>query len=178
VSFGGCSAASFQTAGSLEHDAAAPAGRSAAEGSVLAFDFGTRRIGVAVGDTRLGIAHPLATIAAEDNRRRFEAIAALVEEWQPVRLVLGCPADPNGAGHALLPALLRFERRLAARFGLPVERVDETLSSWDASRRMSASGTPARAQKQGLDAMAACVILESWFERRHGRGPQDTEAPA
>jgi putative Holliday junction resolvase len=133
---------------------------------VLAFDFGARRIGVAVGDTQLAIAHPLATIDASDNRRRFEAIAALVAEWQPVRFVLGCPGLAEAAEHVLAPALARFERRLAVRFGLPVERVDETLSSWDASRRMSAGGLPARAQKQRIDAMAACVILEAWFEQR------------
>src|SRR5690606_33570424 len=126
------------------------------EGPVLAFDFGAKRIGVAVGDTRLRIAHPLATIAAEDNRRRFEVIARPVEEWQPVRFLLGCPASSSLEPHELLPALQRFERRLGARFGAPVERVDETLSSWDASRRLSAAGRPARGQKPHLDAMAAC----------------------
>jgi putative holliday junction resolvase len=176
VSRGGCStAAASSTAGSFEEDAAATSLHCGADGSVLAFDFGMRRIGVAVGDTRLRIAHPLATIAAEDNRSRFEAIAALVAEWQPVRLVLGCPASAGGAMHALMPALLRFERRLAARFGLPIERVDETLSSWDASRRMSTVGTAARFQKQRLDAMAACVILEAWFERGNAPRPQATE---
>ena len=133
---------------------------------MLAFDFGVRRIGVAVGDTRLAIAHPLATIDANDNRRRLEAIAGLVAEWQPVCLVLGCPGNADGTPHALLPALERFERRLCARFGLPVDRIDETLSSWDASRRLSARGVPARAQKQRIDAMAACVILETWFAHR------------
>jgi putative holliday junction resolvase len=142
-------------------------------GSVLAFDFGAKRIGVAVGDTRLCIAHPLATIAVEDNRRRFEAIARLVDEWQPVRFVLGYPASSSLEPHPLLPALQRFERRLGARFGVPVERVDESLSSWDASRRLSAAGRPAREQKPHLDAMAACVILESWFEG--SRLPAPTE---
>jgi putative holliday junction resolvase len=135
------------------------------EGAVLAFDFGTSRIGVAVGDTRLRIAHPLVTIAVEDNRRRFEAIERLVDEWQPVCFVLGYPPSRGTEPHSLAPALQRFERRLVARFGVPVERVDETLSSWDASRRLSAAGRPARGQKPQLDAMAACVILESWFER-------------
>lgn len=142
---------------------------------MLAFDFGLRRIGVAVGDAAIGIAHPLETIAAEDNRRRFEAIAELVSEWRPVRFVVGHPVSTDGAPHPLAAAIARFERRLGARFGLPVERVDEALSSWDASRRMSAAGTPARAQKGRLDAMAACVILETWFQQRRtppadGRG--------
>jgi putative holliday junction resolvase len=164
VSPGGSSAASYQTAGSFDHDAAAALQSAGSEGSVLAFDFGLRRIGVAVGDTQIGIAHPLQTIHGEDNRRRFAAIALLVAEWRPARFVLGYPQ--GGGEPALIAALERFERRLAARFGLPVERVDETLSSWDASRRMSSAGRPARAQKERLDAMAACVILQSWFERR------------
>jgi putative holliday junction resolvase len=181
VSLAGCGAAEVQTAGfSFDSDAAvenrakqhrASENRAMADkrdeihGSVIAFDFGAKRIGVAVGDTRLRIAHPLATIAVEDNRRRFEAIARLVDEWQPVRFVLGCPASSSLEPHPLLPALQRFERRLGARFGVPVERVDETLSSWDASRRLSAAGRPARGQKPHLDAVAACVILESWFDR-------------
>jgi putative holliday junction resolvase len=163
VSLGGSSAAVSQTAGSLEHDAAAPADAAATTGTVLALDFGLRRIGVAIGDTQLRIAHPLQTIRAEDNRRRFAAIALLVAEWRPTRFVLGYPE--SGSDAALVTALERFERRLVARFGLPVERVDETLSSWEASRQLSAAGRPARAQKEHLDAMAACVILQSWFER-------------
>jgi putative holliday junction resolvase len=172
VSPGGSSAASSPTAGSFDHDAAAALEPTGSEGSVLAFDFGLRRIGVAVGDTQVRIAHPLQTIQAEDNRRRFAAIALLVTEWRPVRFVLGYPE--GGGDAALVTALERFERRLAERFGLPVERVDEALSSWDASRRMSSAGRPARAQKERIDAMAACVILQSWFERRTQR-PADGE---
>jgi putative Holliday junction resolvase len=166
VSPAGCSAADSDTTGFLHLDAAFPVKRDDPEGTVLAFDFGSKRIGVAAGDTQLRIAHPLETIVAEDNRRRFEAIARLVEEWRPVRFVLGDPTGGRAEPHPLTPALQRFERRLVARFGLPVERVDESLSSWDASRRLSAAGRPARRQAPHLDAMAACVILESWFERR------------
>ena len=166
---GGSMAAFLQSAGSFEHDAAAAARAAEPDETVLAFDFGMRRIGVAVGNSRLRIAHPLTTITAEDNRRRFDAIAALVGEWQPARFVVGRPASRPGESHALVPALERFERRLAARFGIPVELVDESLSSWDASRRLTAGGTPARQQRGRLDAMAACVILESWFEQRASR---------
>lgn len=143
---------------------ARPASLKTAE-TVLAFDFGSKRIGVAVGESTLGIAHPLEVIAVEDNRRRFERIAALIEEWRPARLVVGFPAGAGEGARPLADAIARFERRLRARFGLPVERVDEALSSWDASRRLSASGVSARAQKTRLDAFAACVILQTWFER-------------
>jgi putative holliday junction resolvase len=140
--------------------------RAEARGTVLAFDFGMKRIGVATGDTTLAIAHPLDTIEFEDNRRRFEAIAALIEEWHPVSLVVGCPRTDYVAEHPLAAPVQRFCRRLEARFGLPVDVVDEHLSSWSASRRLSQTGVPARDQKRRIDAMAACVILDSWFEAR------------
>lgn len=172
----GCRVASFQSAGLLQHDSSPPPQPGHAEGTVLAFDFGLKRIGVATGDTALGIAHPLTTIEAEDNRRRFERIAALVDEWRPVRLVIGCPA--RSQDHPLMPALRRFERRLAACFGLPVDRVDETLSSWDASRRLSRSGVAARGQKPHLDAMSACVILETWFVANRAADAREPEGRA
>jgi putative holliday junction resolvase len=132
-------------------------------GTVLAFDFGTRRIGVAVGTLELSMAHPLAPIQYDDNQRRFAAITALVEEWRPERFVVGCPGVSDDTPHPLAPAIRRFARRLHARFALPVELVEEALSSWAASRRLSEAGIPAREQKQRIDSMAACVILESWF---------------
>ncbi|MCC6533962.1 MAG: Holliday junction resolvase RuvX [Burkholderiales bacterium] len=130
-------------------------------GSVLAFDFGARRIGVAIGDTELRIAHPLEVIAYEDNRRRFDAIAALIAEWRPGALLVGRPGDDPA--HPLAAAIARFARRLHASFGLPVHLVDESLSSWVAGRRLSEAGIAARDQGTRLDAMAACVILETWF---------------
>jgi putative Holliday junction resolvase len=98
----------------------------------------------------------------------FDRIAALVEEWRPARFVVGFPAAAEE--HALTAPIARFARRLQARFGLPIERVDETLSSWDASRRLSTSGTPALKQKERLDAAAACIILETWFQQREAAG--------
>lgn len=131
---------------------------------MIAFDFGAKRIGVAVGNSAVGIAHPLETIAAEDNRRRFERIAALIAEWRPTRLLVGFPEGGRDSTHPLMPALLRFERRLRAHFGLPLDRVDETLSSWDASRQLTARGVPARAQKGRLDAEAARLLLQDWLD--------------
>lgn len=138
-------------------------GSEVRSGTVLAFDFGTRRIGVAMGALELAMAHPLAPIQYEDNQRRFAAIAALVKDWQPVRFIVGCPGVSDDTPHPLAPAIQRFARRLRARFALPVDLVEEALSSWAASRRLSEAGIPAREQKQRIDSMAACVILESWF---------------
>jgi putative Holliday junction resolvase len=138
--------------------------RPAAAGSVLAFDFGTRRIGVAVGDTAIRIAHPLQQIAFEDNRRRLEAVSRLVEEWRPTRLVVGVPGAGPGSD-PVARAARRFAQRLSARFDRPVDLIDEELSSWEASRKLTAAGVPARAQKPLLDSQAACEILERWFRR-------------
>jgi putative Holliday junction resolvase len=138
----------------------------AESGPVFAFDFGAKRIGVAVGDCAIGIAHPLQQIAFEDNRRRFAAIAKLVDEWRPVRFVVGIPGSDTAADHAMATQARRFARRLQSRFALPVDLVDEHLTSWEASRALSRTGTRAREQKPHLDQLAACLILESWFEAK------------
>jgi len=135
-------------------------------GTVLAFDFGLQRIGVAVGELGHGIAHPLDAIAFADNARRLEAVAALVREWQPVRLVVGMPERSGADPHPLQAPIERFTRRLRARFGIEVETIDEGLSSWAASRSLSQAGVRARDQKRMLDSMAACAILTTWFEEK------------
>jgi putative Holliday junction resolvase len=140
--------------------------QQAQSGTVLAFDFGTKRVGVAVGDLAHGIAHPLSTIAFEDNRRRLDAIATLIAEWQPVRLIVGAPGGTGKGDHPLCAHIGRFVRRLSARFDIKVDVIDETLTSWAASRRLSQVGRRAESQKHVVDAMAACVILETWFEDR------------
>ena len=133
-------------------------------GTVVAFDFGAKRIGVAVGDRTRCIAHPLQTIDFEDNARRMDAIAALIAEWQPACLVVGIPTSNGPQPHPLAARIRRFARRLQSPFGLPVDLVDEHLSSWSASRTLSQAGLRADKQKPRIDAMAACVILETWFE--------------
>ena len=120
--------------------------------SFLAFDFGTRRIGVATGNSLTRTATPLATLAGEGTAR-FEAIAALVAEWQPAALVIGVPFHPDGAAHANTARARRFGRELKARFGLPVHEVDERYSTTEAL----ASGA------RDADAGAACVILEQFL---------------
>lgn len=142
---------------------------ASASQTVLAFDFGLKRIGVAVGDAAMALAHPVGLIAFEDNRRRFDAIAALVEQWQPRCFVVGCPHGGDGGEHPLAAAIRRFARRLESRFGRPVILVDEHLSSWAAAHTLREAGVPARKHKPLLDAMAACAILETWFETRAGR---------
>ena len=120
--------------------------------SFLAFDFGTRRVGVASGNTAFGQATPLKTIAAEGDAR-FEAIARLVAEWQPDALVVGVPFHPDGAPHDNTRRAQRFARQLAGRYGLPVHEVDERYTTTEAHSMGAADA----------DAAAAALILEQYL---------------
>lgn len=141
-----------------------PATRHPSTGTVLAFDFGTRRIGAAVGDFETRLAHPLATISGADNRARFAAIERLLAEWRPVLLVVGVPARTDGGDHPVGTLARRFAQRLRGRFGLEVALVDEHLTSDDAERALRAAGARGARLKAGLDAVAAQRILETFFE--------------
>jgi len=134
-------------------------------GTVLAFDFGEKRIGVAVGEQELRLAHPLATIHAEDNTRRFAAIRALVEEWRPVALVVGLPLHMDDTAHAMTARASRFARQLEGRYNLPVALVDERMTSREASELLHDAGVAAKRQKPVRDQVAAQRILQSWFEQ-------------
>lgn len=138
-------------------------------GSVLAFDFGVRRIGIAVGDSETLHAQPLTTLDIPDTVRRFAAIAALIEEWRPVRLVVGLPMSVEGAEHDLSRRCRRFAAQLHGRFGLPVELVDERFTSTDADTALRDAGLDWKARKSRLDAAAAEIILQSHFDAHRGR---------
>lgn len=134
-------------------------------GTLLAFDFGVKRIGVAVGELELAQAHPLTTIRGERNDRRFAEIAALIDEWRPVRLVVGLPVSLDGAPHAMSARCVRFANQLRGRFGLAVDHAEERLSSREAEERLRESGYNARGAKERLDTLAAQIILQSYFRR-------------
>jgi len=116
---------------------------------VLGFDFGARRIGVAVGNSLTQTARPLALID-DDGESRWRRIAALIAEWQPAQLVVGVPRHPDGAAHGLTARCERFARQLAGRHRLPVAQVDERYSSV--------------AVEGGRDDEAAAVILQQWLD--------------
>ncbi len=132
---------------------------------VLAFDFGTQRIGVAVGATMLRNARPLTTIAVAANAPRFEAIGRLIAEWAPARLVVGLPRNLDGSEHEMTARCRRFAQQLNGRFKLPVAFADERLSSVQAEARLRASGRDLRRDKAAIDAEAAAVILQSYFDQ-------------
>ena len=134
-------------------------------GTVLAFDFGEKRIGVAVGERELAQAPPLTTIRSEANAARFAVIAALIAEWQPVSLVVGLPLALDGTPHAMTARCTRFANQLRGRFGLPVDYAEERLSSVEAEERLRESGHDARSAREHVDALAAQLILQGYFER-------------
>lgn len=130
---------------------------------MLAFDFGTRRIGVAVGDFETGIAHPLESIAASENRARFAAIERMVAEWRPARFVVGVPSRTDGSEHPVGRLARRFAQRLASRFRIPADVIDEHLTSFEAEHDLRAAGARGARLKAQLDPVAAQRILESYF---------------
>ena len=132
--------------------------------TVLAFDFGTRRIGVAVGNTLLRIAQPLTTIADERSAERFAAIAALIDAWKPDHLVVGLPVHADGTEHDMTARARRFARQLEGRFALPVAQVDERWTSEAADDLLAAQGRHGRAARAERDQVAAQIILQGWFD--------------
>ena len=139
--------------------------RSLRSGTILAFDFGERRIGVAVGELQLGVAHPLETIDAEANAVRFARIEALVDEWQPVLLLVGLPLSLDGGEHGLTALARRFAQRLQGRYGIETRLVDERLTSVEAERQARDLGLNVRKARSTIDKLAAKLILESYFSQ-------------
>jgi putative Holliday junction resolvase len=140
--------------------------------TVLAFDFGTRKVGVAMGNTLLRKAHPLTTIAGEATAARFAAIGALIAEWKPRLLVVGRPLHADGTEHEMTARAERFARALEGRFGLPVARVDERFTTRSAEAALREAGVRGAARDKARDAVAAQLILQSWLdEQSDDRGP-------
>jgi putative holliday junction resolvase len=134
-------------------------------GTVLAFDFGEKRIGVAVGETILKAAHAHTTINAETNEIRFAEIQKLITEWHPSLLIVGLPTYLDGTEHQMTQLAKKFAQRLEGRFNLPVMMIDERLSSAEAAQKLSDAGIKGHEQKPIIDAVAAQVILQSYFDR-------------
>jgi putative holliday junction resolvase len=133
-------------------------------GTVMAFDFGERYVGVAVGESLLGVAHPLDAIDAEANEPRFAAIAALITEWSPAMLVVGLPLAIDGTERDMSRRARRFGRQLEGRFHVPVGFVDERLSSAEANSMLREQGRSGKADKHLNHPVAAQVILQAYFD--------------
>ena len=133
--------------------------------TILAFDFGLRRIGVAVGQDVTGSASPLGVIANRDSGIDFEHIDSLVNEWRPTELVVGMPAHTDGSASEIQVPVRAFMKRLA-RYGLPVNSVDERYTSVEAEnvlRDARAAGNRGRISKEEIDSAAAVFIAERYL---------------
>ncbi len=134
--------------------------------TVLAFDFGLRRIGVATGNTLLHTTQALCILAAKDGAPVWREVEQLIEEWQPSVLIVGNPLNMDDSDGALSARAHKFAQRLHGRFGLPVAMMDERLSSRAAQERREEAGLSVRDKEKPLDHEVAQLILQTWLEER------------
>ena len=134
--------------------------------TALAFDFGTRRIGLAVGNSITGSSQALAPITADQDDSRFALIAAQIKEWAPDQLVVGLPCHPDGAEHVMTAKARRFGNQIHGRFGLPVAWVDERYTSAVLENDPKFQQNQASKQAISLDSESARLILEQYFRER------------
>ncbi|MCH8498361.1 MAG: Holliday junction resolvase RuvX [Marinobacter sp.] len=130
---------------------------------VMAFDYGLRRIGVAVGQELLGTAQPLQMLTARDGIPDWALIGRLLAEWQPDLLVVGLPLNMDGSESDMCARARKFANRLNGRFNLPIALMDERLTSYEAKGEVLAQGGSRDFARHGVDDRAAVLILESWF---------------
>lgn len=130
----------------------------------LGFDYGVKKIGVAVGDTETGIANPLATVKAVNQKTGWDEISALINEWQPKQMVVGVSHQESGEENEVTPRMVRFSRQLEGRYQCPVELIDEALTTFEA-KQLLFDEVRVSADKlwEVQDQVAAQLILQSWL---------------
>lgn len=149
--------------------------------TLMAFDVGAKRIGVAVGNTVTGSAREVGVLDVHASGPDWALLDRWVKEWQPQALVVGDPVPLDGGDQPARQRARGFARTLARRYALPVEQVDETLSSREAAQRFAAgraAGARKKSQAASLDALAAVVILERWLNQPDSRHPLDSGPPS
>ncbi|WP_250472914.1 Holliday junction resolvase RuvX [Caballeronia sp. GAFFF1] len=136
------------------------------EATLLAFDYGEKRIGVAVGNTLTRNARALAVLENRDRDYRFQEVGKLLQEWKPDAVVVGMPMHPDGTPHEMSALAKRFGNQVNGRFNVPVQWVDERYSSVDAKADLRERGVRpnARGRFDGIDAEAARVILQQYLD--------------
>lgn len=135
--------------------------------TLLGFDFGTRKIGIAVGQTVTRTATPLITLRSRDEKPDWPRIEALIREWQPSALVVGLPFNMDDTEVDWSPRVHRFARQLQGRYGLVVHLIDERLTSIEARRQLAARPGYSTSTMEAVDALAAALILETWLCEQH-----------
>ncbi|QJR80057.1 Holliday junction resolvase RuvX [Alteromonas pelagimontana] len=135
--------------------------------TVLAFDFGTKSIGVAVGQEVTGTAFPLAALKARDGIPDWSLIEKLYEEWQPDVVVVGLPLNMDGTEQDITQRVKKFANRLHGRFKVKVETCDERLTTADAKAMLFELGGYKKLTKEKIDSVSACVIFSSWADLQY-----------
>lgn len=133
---------------------------------LLAFDYGTKVIGVAYGQTLTSTTQALTPLKAQDGIPNWELIQKLIDEWQPHLLIVGLPLNMDGSPSELSQRAEKFARRLTGRFGLPTEMVDERLSSFEAKGQVIEQTGSRDFKQHAVDSIAATLILQSWLEQQ------------
>ncbi|MFP1809275.1 Holliday junction resolvase RuvX [Lonsdalea quercina] len=133
--------------------------------TIMAFDFGTRSIGVAIGQDLTRTARPLQAFKAQDGTPDWQKVEKLIWEWQPELVIVGLPLNMDGTEQPLTARARKFAQRLHGRFGVVVELHDERLSTVEARSGLFAQGGFRALDKGSVDSASAVVILESWFEQ-------------
>lgn len=131
---------------------------------LLAFDFGTKRIGVAIGQRVTKVARPLVTLSAKNGVPHWDKVAQLIKRWQPQEFVVGIPLNMDGTEQPLTHAARDFAKMLNERFKLPVHEVDERLTTVDARERLFQEGGYKALQDGQVDSVAAQLILQAWLD--------------
>ena len=141
--------------------------------TVISFDFGLKRTGVAVGNTTTGSASPETTLLSQDEKPDWQGISELINAWHPQQLVVGMPTELDGSESPLKKRIERFCNQLNGRYNLPVDQENEQFTSIEAAQRLKQlrqSGRKKKVSKEEVDKIAAAIILENWMARKgHGQ---------
>jgi len=133
---------------------------------IIAFDYGVKSIGVAVGQQITGTASPLAAIKADNGIPNWDTLATLFKEWQPSQIIVGFPTNMDGSEQPMTARARKFSRRLHAKFSIPTQGHDERLTTVAAKERLFELGGFKKLSKGKVDSVSAVLILESWFEQQ------------
>jgi len=135
--------------------------------TILAFDFGLKRTGVAVGNTLTGSATPECTLQSKDDAPDWQGITKLIDAWKPSKIIVGMPTELDGSENPLQKSVTRFSNQLNGRYNIPVEHENEQFSSIEAAQRLKQlrqSGRKQKIKKEEVDKIAASIILETWMK--------------
>ena len=135
------------------------------EGNVIGFDFGQKRIGVAVGNNISKTARALITIDSSSNNQKFEAIQKIIEEWQPISIVVGVPFNVDGSEHKVTNLSKKFAKQLEQKYSLPIHLIDERYTSIEASHEIKDKKIDLKNKKLLIDQIAAKIILQSYLDQ-------------